>query len=744
MAVNFHSPFRSMADSTAKMLEKPMSKAVIVGLLAAVLGLAASYLPFGNLLEEGIGLHLLFNLRGERQVPPEVVVVGIDKQSADHLKLPLDPPKWPRAYHARLIKKLRDEGARVIAFDLFFDEGHSADEDQRFAQTIGEARNVVLLGYLKKEAMPLKDRSGRVTGEMMLEKMVPPASVLAKQAASVAAFPLPKVPLTVNQVWTFKADSGDFPTMPVTVFQMYAMPAYDDLIALLKKALMDPRIARAMDDEKNRSSIIEARNLINLKKETIIDTNGVHDLIRRLKEIFGHQTLVSKIIMEELDNPSGPHPDAGNIRLLKGLVTMYGSGSSRYLNFYGPTHTIPTVPYYEALEQSDQLVDGKRVDFKGKIVFIGMSEFSPYAQMDVYPTVFSQPNGRDLSGVEICATAVANIIENQPVRPLGFQAHFVMLSIFGLVVGLICVLLRPMQAFVCTAGLVIIYLGVASAQFKQAGVWLPIVVPVGFQSSFAFVAAVLWKYRDTRKLEVAHQQLKEIDRLKSMFLSHVSHELKTPLTSIKGFVDNMLDGVAGDLQGKQREYLGRVRVNADRLTRMITNLLDLSRIEAGTQQLDLEQVRLFDLVEEVMAQLRPIAASKQLVLEIACPDPTLQIVADRDKFIQVMTNLADNAIKFTPVGGKITVAITRNNPERVRITVKDTGEGIPADVITKLFRPFYQASRQPGTHAKGLGLGLSIVKTLVELHGGTISVTSEVGKGTEFCILVPMLKPVEE
>jgi signal transduction histidine kinase len=733
-----------MADSTARSLEKPMSKAVIVGLLAAVLGLVVSYLPLGSTLEEGIGLPLLFHLRGERQVPPEVVIVAIDKASADHLRLPFDPQKWPRTYHARLIKKLRDEGARVIAFDLFFDEGRSAEEDQRFAQTIGEAHNVVLLGYLKKEAMSLKDRSGSAVGEMMFEKMVSPAPVLAQQAASVAAFPLPKVPLTVSQVWTFKADSGDFPTMPVTVFQMYAMSAYDDLINVLKKALMDPRIARAMDDEQNRTSIVEARELIHLKKETIIDTNGIHDLIRRLKQVFGYQTLVSTIMMEELDNPSMPHPDAGNIKILKRLLTMYGAGNSRYLNFYGPTHTIPTVPYYQALEQSEQVANRKRVDFKDKVVFIGTSEFSPYAQLDAYPTVFSQPNGRDLSGVEICATAVANLIENQPVRPIGFQAHVVMLSIFGLVAGMVCFLLRPMQAIVCCAGLVIIYVGIAYAQFKQSGVWLPIIVPVGFQASFAFVAAVLWKYRDTRKLEVAHQQLKEMDRLKSMFLSHVSHELKTPLTSIRGFVDNMLDGVAGDLQGKQREYLDRMKVNADRLTRMITNLLDLSRIEAGTHQLDVDRVRVFDLVEEVMAQLRPIAASKQLALEIVCPDPTLQIDADRDKFFQVITNLADNAIKFTPAGGKITVAITRKDPECVMITVTDTGEGIPADVITKLFQPFYQASRQPGTHAKGLGLGLSIVKTLLELHGGTISVASEIGKGTEFCILVPMHKQVKE
>jgi len=107
-------------------------------------------------------------------------------------------------------------------------------------------------------------------------------------------------------------------------------------------------------------------------------------------------------------------------------------------------------------------------------------------------------------------------------------------------------------------------------------------------------------------------------------------------------------------------------------------------------------------------------------------------------------NLMDNAIKFTPPGGRITVTIGRKDPERAIISVSDTGEGIPAEILIRLFEPFYQASRMPGTHAKGLGLGLSIVKTLVELHGGTISVKSDVGKGSEFCIVTPAPKEGEE
>jgi signal transduction histidine kinase len=743
MAANFHSRFRSLTDSALTPLGRPMGKAVIIGLLAAILGLAVSYLPVGSNLEVGIGLPLLFTLRGERKAPPQVVVVAIDKASTNRLGLPANPQQWPRSYHAGLVKKLIEKGARVIVFDLFFGKWDAVEDDARFAQAIGAAHNVVLLGYLKKSTIPLEDQSGRTTGEMTVETLASPDSVLAQQAESVAAFPLPMVPLTVSQVWTFKSDSGDFPTMPVTAFQLYAMPAYRDLIALMKTALEDPVIARTVYDEHNRAAIVEARKLVSLRQDTIVDTHRLHALIRSLRTVLGHHTILSRIMMSELEHPRQFHAEPGTSKLLKGLVDLYSTGSSRYLNFYGPAHTIPTVLYDQVLEQSDPAVNGAPIDFKNKIVFIGSSDFSPFEQTDTYSTVFSKPNGQNLSGVEICATAVANLIEDNPVRPMGGGATAVTFVIFGLTAAVICVFLRPIMAAVCGVGLVVVYIGFAYVQFIQANVWSPVVIPAGFQAPFAFVAAVLWKYRDARKVEVAHQQLKELDRLKSMFLSHVSHELKTPLTSIKGFVDNMLDGVTGALQGRQQEYLTRVRINADRLTRMITNLLDLSRIESGTHRLDLGRLWLFDVVDEVVSLLRPIAASKQLTLDIVCNDPTIQIVADRDKLIQVMTNMTDNAIKFTPVGGKITVAITRADPDRVMITVTDTGEGIPADVIPQLFQPFYQASRQPGAHAKGLGLGLSIAKTLVELHGGTISVTSEVGKGTQFCVLLPAATRVD-
>ena len=722
-----------------------LHKAVIFALLTGLLGLVASLLPYGYGLEENLGLDALFKLRGKRAAPSEVVVVALDKESADQLNLSSNLKEWPRSYHAQLIQKLVSEGARVIAFDLFFDQVRSADDDQVFAKAIREAGNVVLLGYLEGETVPLRDQSGHITGEMTVERMIPPSPVLAREAASLDPFPLPKVPMTVSRFWTFRAQSGDSPTMPVSVFQIYSLQVYDDLVNLLKRALEDPRIVQAMKDPANRSSIVEAQRIIGLTKEQIRVAGGVNGLIMSLKEILGNQALIFKILMSKLENPTTLNLDARKIEILKAVLKMYNNGNSQYLNFYGPARTITTVPYFQALQQTKPIaVNGKTVDFKGKAVFIGLSDIRPHEPGDTYRTVFSQSNGQDLSGVEIGATAFANLLESLPVQPMDLSAHLVNILIFGIVLGIICFFLRPMVAAACSLGLVALYASIAYHEFKIAGIWMPIVIPVFFQAPFAFFVAILWKYHDTKQLEIANQQLKEIDRLKSMFLSHVSHELRTPLTSIKGFVDNMLDGLTGELLGKQRDYLHRVRANTDRLARMITNLLDLSRIESGTQQIDRVPLRLFDVGEEVLEQFRLIAVSRQLTLEMICTDPTIQVLADRDKFIQVLTNLVDNAVKFTPAGGKITVAVRHRDKETVMMTITDTGEGIPAEAMAKLFEPFYQASRQPGVHAKGLGLGLSIIKTLVELHGGKISVTSEVGKGTEFCILMPAIKKSDD
>jgi signal transduction histidine kinase len=242
-----------------------------------------------------------------------------------------------------------------------------------------------------------------------------------------------------------------------------------------------------------------------------------------------------------------------------------------------------------------------------------------------------------------------------------------------------------------------------------------------------------------QELERANQRLTETDRLKSIFLSHVSHELRTPLTSVKGFVENMLLGVTGPLAEKQVHNLIRVKVNADRLIRMITNLLDQSRIEFGKIELSASTLCLRECVEDVIAQLRPLADEKKLHLELHSMGEDLFLRADSDKLTQIFTNLLDNAIKYTPSGGQIMIELSSNGQGYANIAVVDDGIGIPMEVQNKLFDPFFQAHHKTKIGAKGLGLGLSIAKHLTELHGGTLSVTSKPGAGSRFACMIPLV-----
>jgi signal transduction histidine kinase len=245
----------------------------------------------------------------------------------------------------------------------------------------------------------------------------------------------------------------------------------------------------------------------------------------------------------------------------------------------------------------------------------------------------------------------------------------------------------------------------------------------------------------TRDLAVANERLKELDRLKSDFVSNVSHELRTPLTAIKGAVDLVLREVAGPLTEKQSHYLTRVRSNTQHLAGLINDLLDLSKIESGKIEVKSSRVSLGGLVHEVVETLRPVAAEKEVALQATLVEPSILVWADRDKINQVLMNLIGNAIKFTPAQGRVAVSASRDGKESVQVSVSDTGPGIAADEAEKIFDKFYQITRNGGPKPKGTGLGLAICKALVELHGGKIWVESEPNGGSHFCFTLPLSAP---
>jgi signal transduction histidine kinase len=242
------------------------------------------------------------------------------------------------------------------------------------------------------------------------------------------------------------------------------------------------------------------------------------------------------------------------------------------------------------------------------------------------------------------------------------------------------------------------------------------------------------------KLEASNARLQELDQLKSDFVSDVSHELRTPLTSIYGYVDYLLEGLGGELNPVLKDSLTRVHGNTKRLIRLINDLLDLARIEAGRAELHLTRLPLMEVAGEVIDELRPLALDKDIDLGLEASSPGLCVRADRDKLHQILLNLTHNAVKFTPPGGRVRVALASRGDGTVVTAVRDTGEGIPGEELTRVFEKFYQVGNAD-THGKGSGLGLTITQKLVELQGGTIWVASVPGQGTEFCFTLPAAEP---
>ncbi|HEY4485937.1 MAG TPA: phosphate regulon sensor histidine kinase PhoR, partial [Nitrospiria bacterium] len=229
--------------------------------------------------------------------------------------------------------------------------------------------------------------------------------------------------------------------------------------------------------------------------------------------------------------------------------------------------------------------------------------------------------------------------------------------------------------------------------------------------------------------------IKRLERVRKDFVANVSHELRTPLTSIKGYVEALMDGAKDDPM-KNAEFLGIIQRHAEQLNATITDLLQLSTIESGRYEWRREAVSIPDLIESAARVIRPMAAKKRQTLEVRCAEPAPKIMADADRLIEALTNLMDNAVKYTPEGGRITVEAAAADGGAA-IHVSDTGIGIPAREIPRLFERFYRVDRARSRDLGGTGLGLSIVKHIVEAHGGKVTVESEAGKGSRFTVTLP-------
>ena len=469
-----------MSRPRAGRLTRVLARGAAIGALSAVAGLSFLALPLGVSVEEWAGLGLLFKLRGPRTPPPEVVVVAIDRPAAEALGLPLNAARWPRAHHADLIDALHQSGAAVIVFDVVFDEPGAPLEDRQLADSIRRAGSVVLAQQLVRESVAAAGRDPRTATEPFhVERLASPLPPLAGAAAGVAPFPLPKVPVQVSRYWTFKAGAGDAPSLPVVAFHVYARESHASLVTLLRAAGGTPPAGVPADGA------------------ALARAGHAEQTVRALREVVERDPAVLAALHGTLVRTPPLPADTREQRLLERLVRLYGGPATPYLDFYGPPRTIPTVPYDRALTRVGG--SGEALDLRGKAVFIGLSAHTAAEQKDGVHTVFSEPNGLDLSGVEIAATAFGNLLEGRSVRPATAGAQVALVIGWGLLLGLLA---WRLPALASAAVLLLaggLYLLIAKSRFAATGLWLPLVGPLVLQAPVAFAASVLWRHRDTRR-----------------------------------------------------------------------------------------------------------------------------------------------------------------------------------------------------------------------------------------------------
>jgi adenylate cyclase len=472
----------------------------MTGVAAVLVGLMVMFSPLGMGLEERFGLSWLFWTRGPLEPPSDVVVVSLDGVSGERLGLAARLREWPRRLYAELIERLVAADAAVIVFDLRLDQPRDPANDAALAQAIRDAGRVVLFEHLELKNRPLAGRGTALAGVFTTEQVHPPIAPLAEAAAGLGPFPLPKVPARVSQFWAFRP--GDEPTLPVVALQRYATPVEEDWRVLLHAA-----------------GYPEADRLPSAAR--LRDPHALRRYMMDLRKAFGADPGLGATMAEPLvDGAKAP-----GRRLLAALVDAYRGADSRYLNFYGAAGRVPTVPLHAVLDPAAAPGSEPWPGFAGRAVFIGQSELMNLHD-DGFVTAFSRADGIDLSGVEIAATAFANLVDGSLLEPAGPALTLALLLAFGFAIGGIGGALHGPIAVPATLLLGGSFYAAAALVFARQNLWLPVVTPLLVQLPLGLFLGLLLQYRD------AHRARTNISRAMGYYL---------PRAVTRGFAEKALD-----------------------------------------------------------------------------------------------------------------------------------------------------------------------------------------------------------